>query len=83
MVLEGTADSYVYPSVGTKKWDTCAGEALLLAVGGKLTNVHGQYLSYNGDPKHIMNSEGIIVTMRAHDDLIAKIPSEVKAKFTV
>lgn len=81
MVLEGTADAYVYASLGTKKWDTCAGEALLLAVGGKMTDVLGNLLCYNGDQSNIMNSRGIIVTMRSHDDLVAKIPAHVKAKF--
>ncbi|XP_019850537.1 PREDICTED: 3'(2'),5'-bisphosphate nucleotidase 1-like [Amphimedon queenslandica] len=79
MVLEGAADAYVYASTGTKKWDTCAAEALVMAAGGKLTNVHGSHLLYN--PTQIMNSKGVVVTMRGHDDLIARIPSPVKAKF--
>ena len=41
MILEGTADAYVFPSNGTKKWDTCAPEAILLAIGGKLTKPDG------------------------------------------
>ena len=79
MVLEGAADAYVYASTGTKKWDTCAAEALVMAAGGKLTDVHGSSLLYN--PQSIMNSKGVIVTMRGHDDLVARIPSQVKAKF--
>ena len=34
LVLEGAADAYVYPSTGTKKWDTCAGDAIIRAAGG-------------------------------------------------
>ena len=48
MVIEGVADAYVYPTLGTKKWDTCACEAVLLSIGGKLTtpqgNVYDLYL---------------------------------------
>ena len=33
MVIEGIADAYVFPSRGTKKWDTCGPEAVLLSLG--------------------------------------------------
>ena len=31
MLLDGVADAWVFPARGTKRWDTCAGEALLSA----------------------------------------------------
>ena len=63
MVLEGDADAYVFPSLGTKKWDTCAPEAVLLALGGKLTTPQGNL--YNYDPANCkpMNEEGFIATV--------------------
>lgn len=33
-LVEGRASAYVFASPGCKKWDTCAPEALLTAVGG-------------------------------------------------
>ena len=36
-VIEGDAHAYVFASPGTKKWDTCAPEAILVAMGGALT----------------------------------------------
>ena len=36
-VIEGDAHAYVFASPGTKKWDTCAPEAILVAMGGRLT----------------------------------------------
>ena len=81
MVLEGKADVYIYPSWGTKKWDTCACEALLLAAGGKLTNILGHDLIYDGEPSNINNSSGIIVTMHGHDEVVSRIPIHVKSKF--
>lgn len=37
-LVEGKASAYVFASPGCKKWDTCAPEAILHAVGGKLVN---------------------------------------------
>ena len=45
LVLERRADVYVLPGPGTKKWDTCAPEALLRASGGTLTDVAGSACS--------------------------------------
>lgn len=33
-LVEGKASAYVFASPGCKKWDTCATEAILHAVGG-------------------------------------------------
>lgn len=33
-LVEGKASAYVFASPGCKKWDTCAPEAILHAVGG-------------------------------------------------
>lgn len=33
-LIEGRASAYVFASPGCKKWDTCAPEAILTAVGG-------------------------------------------------
>ena len=38
-VIEGDAHAYVFASPGTKKWDTCAPEAILVAMGGLLTGI--------------------------------------------
>ena len=34
MMLDGLVDTWVFPAKGTKRWDTCAGEALLSANRG-------------------------------------------------
>ena len=33
-LIEGKASAYVFASPGCKKWDTCAPEVILHAVGG-------------------------------------------------
>jgi 3'(2'), 5'-bisphosphate nucleotidase len=80
LVLEGKADAYVYTCLGTKRWDTCAGEAIVLAAGGKLTDSLGELISYDPHAKDMMNYKGVVVTMRCHDDLISMIPEKVKTK---
>lgn len=44
--MEGRAHAYVFASKGCKKWDTCAPEAVLAAIGGKLTDMDGKQYSY-------------------------------------
>jgi 3'-phosphoadenosine 5'-phosphosulfate (PAPS) 3'-phosphatase len=40
--LEGQADVFLLLRGGTKKWDTCAGAALLAEAGGVLTDSGGR-----------------------------------------
>jgi len=63
MCIEGEADAYVQPSLGTKKWDTCAPEAVLLALGGRLTKPDGTLYDYDPARAKPMNSEGFIATV--------------------
>ena len=46
LVLEGKVDTYMFPSKGSSKWDTCAGDGLIAAVGGVLTDIHGRILMH-------------------------------------
>ena len=39
LLIEGKAHAYVFPSPGCKKWDTCAPEAILHALGGKVSEI--------------------------------------------
>jgi 3'(2'), 5'-bisphosphate nucleotidase len=46
IVAEGAAD--LYPRLGaTSEWDTAAGQAVLEAAGGRVTDLQGQVLRYN------------------------------------
>jgi 3'(2'), 5'-bisphosphate nucleotidase len=89
MVLENVVDAYIYPSPGTKRWDTCAGDAIVRAAGGAVTDVHGRDLMYDpvtpvpstgdqsGFVQRCMNSQGVLVAMKGLEDLRAKIPEDV------
>ncbi|MEQ2291884.1 3'(2'),5'-bisphosphate nucleotidase 1 [Ameca splendens] len=75
-LIEGKASAYVFASPGCKKWDTCAPEAILHAVGGKLTDMCGNAYRYNADVKH-MNSAGVLATLRNHDYYVSRVPQSV------
>eukprot|EP01119_Soliformovum_irregulare_P019568 TRINITY_DN6227_c0_g1_i1.p2 TRINITY_DN6227_c0_g1~~TRINITY_DN6227_c0_g1_i1.p2 ORF type:complete len:160 (-),score=44.41 TRINITY_DN6227_c0_g1_i1:2-481(-) len=61
-VLEGTADVYVFATPGTKKWDTCAPEAIIRAAGGELVDMHGKKFRYTKD-EPTPNPDGILCVM--------------------
>jgi 3'(2'), 5'-bisphosphate nucleotidase len=51
LVAEGRAD--VYPRLGpTMEWDTAAAQCVVEAAGGRVTDVHGQALTYNKPDLH-------------------------------
>ncbi len=45
-VATGTADLYVHGGKGPKLWDTCAPEAILIAAGGRFTELSGAPIDY-------------------------------------
>ncbi|XP_005998466.1 3'(2'),5'-bisphosphate nucleotidase 1 [Latimeria chalumnae] len=76
-LIEGKASAYVFASLGCKKWDTCAPEAILHAVGGKLTDMHGNFYRYDKNVKH-MNSAGVLAALRNYDYYASRIPEAVR-----
>lgn len=76
-LIEGKASAYVFASPGCKKWDTCAPEVILHAVGGKLTDIHGNALWYSKDVKH-MNSAGVLAALRNYEYYASRVPESVK-----
>jgi len=53
---------WFFPKEGTSLWDVAASDALLRALGGKLTNRHGQELDYGKSRLDSANTEGIIAS---------------------
>ncbi|RUS74163.1 hypothetical protein EGW08_018078, partial [Elysia chlorotica] len=47
LLIEGKVHAYVFASKGCKKWDTCAPEAVLCAIGGNLTDMLGNQILYH------------------------------------
>lgn len=79
MVADARRDLYVYPGSRTKIWDTCAPEAVLLAAGGRMTDVQGQPLRYT-DPD-LANRHGIVASNGPlHDRVLATLAGLVGAR---
>jgi 3'(2'), 5'-bisphosphate nucleotidase len=57
LIAEQQADLYLHLSPSTKQWDTCAPEIILVEAGGRLTDLFGQPVRYNG--VRIDNRNGI------------------------
>ncbi|XP_011504138.1 PREDICTED: 3'(2'),5'-bisphosphate nucleotidase 1-like isoform X2 [Ceratosolen solmsi marchali] len=81
LLLEGKAHAYVFASKGCRRWDTCAPEAVLHAVGGTLTDIHGERYSYNSKTSY-PNKGGVLATApgQIHQWYLARIPSEIKQR---
>ena len=73
LLLEKKADCALLLRSGTKKWDSCPGDALLRAVGGRVTDAAGRLYDY-GKPEMALNLSGLISTRDAeilHDAIVA------------
>lgn len=79
-VIEGNHDVYIYPRLGTKKWDSCAPEAILRSVGGTLTDALGKDIDYAATEQRFhMNWTGLVASLSdKHDQFISLIPEQTK-----
>lgn len=82
LLMEGKAHAYLFASPGTKRWDTCAPEAILHAMGGQLTDVNGNFYKYDKDTPY-SNKGGILATSKKeeHSYYLNAIPQELKDGF--
>ena len=81
-VIKGNQDVYVHVTL-IKKWDICAGDAILNALGGKLTTLKGENVDYSGRPAHEKNEGGVVATMHDHAgyvDALEHVEVDVRPK---
>jgi len=67
-VVNGSVDAYVH-TTQIKKWDICAGDAILKAISGQMTTLTGQLLDYS-DTQHPKNNDGLLATLDNHRKLL-------------
>ena len=66
----GQGDVYVHGGLGAKHWDTCAPEALLVAAGGRFTDLAGAAIDYAS--ADLMLRNGLVATNGAlHEAVLA------------
>jgi len=79
LLVRQLADVYVHPGRGTKLWDTCGPEAILLAGGGRMTDPTGALLRYDVPepalPLGLVASNGT-----AHDRVVDAVKAAVAAQ---
>ncbi len=80
LLVEGRAHAYVFPSPGCKRWDTCAPEAVLTAMGGRLTDIWGNSYDYDRNVSPRVNEWGVLATCEAtkHTEYLNLIPDNLK-----
>eukprot|EP01084_Bolivina_argentea_P222197 376161_1 len=66
-IILGECDAYVKISRGTRKWDICAPEAFILAIGGILTDKYGDLYSYDKNVS-LENVNGVIATWTTNNE---------------
>lgn len=78
LLVRRQADLYVHPGRGTKLWDTCGPEAILLAGGGQMTDPEGALLRYDvPDPALAL---GLVASNgTAHERIVAAVRGVVGA----
>lgn len=71
-VAAGTADAYVAPARAGSRWDLCAGEAIIHAAGGKLTDAWGEPIDYRSES--LVNERGIVASNgHLHAEILARL----------
>ncbi len=69
-VADGTVDIYLAPGSAGSRWDTCAPEAILRAVGAEFTDVHGRPIDYRAPT--VENVDGAVAASpQLHREVIA------------
>ncbi len=69
LVSQGERDLYLYPGEQTKLWDTCGPEALLIAAGGRMSDMDGRPLDYS--KADLNNRSGVVASNGPlHDHVI-------------
>ncbi|CAE1304331.1 IMPAD1 [Acanthosepion pharaonis] len=63
-VVKGLSNAYVH-TTAIKKWDICAGNAILNALNGKMTTLDGNYIDYSSKD-NVQNEKGLLATMQYH-----------------
>lgn len=71
-VVNGTYDVYLH-ATAIKKWDLCAGDAIIKTVHGKMTTIKGEPIDYSVD-SDVKITGGIVVTRFDHEYYLDKLP---------
>lgn len=77
-VIQGDVDAYVHVTL-IKKWDICAGNAILNAIHGNMTTLDGLSIDY-GSQEEYKNEGGVLATLYLHKYYLPKLQELRKKK---
>lgn len=63
--MKGETDVLIYLKAANHKWDSCAGEAIILALGGFFSDSNGAAIEYDPYAKSTVNEKGNICAIDA------------------
>jgi 3'(2'), 5'-bisphosphate nucleotidase len=71
-IARGKAEAYVAPARAGARWDLCAGQAIITAAGGRVTDAYGNAIDYRSES--LINESGIVASNgRVHDEILARL----------
>ena len=71
-VATGKAEAYVAPSLAGARWDLCAGQAIITAAGGRVTDARAKAIDYRS--ASLANATGIVASNAGvHDEILARL----------
>lgn len=79
LIASGSCDIYIHPSPRTKLWDTCAPQVILEEAGGRLTDIFGDEIRYDG--RGLQNLNGILASNAASHDAAVEHLRPLLAEF--
>jgi inositol monophosphatase 3 len=65
-------DAYIHVTL-IKKWDLCAGNAILNALGGNMTDLKGTTIDYSGQDVKVKNEGGVLAALSRHSEFLQKL----------
>lgn len=71
-VVYGNATNYIHMT-NIKKWDICAGNAILNSLDGELTTLKNEPIRYGPDATAHVNTDGVIASLRDHKYYAKKV----------
>lgn len=80
LVAQGERDLYLYPGEQTKLWDTCGPEAILIAAGGRMSDMDGRPLDYG--KADLNNRSGVVASNGPLHDHVIRALAVARGKAT-
>lgn len=71
-VVFGNATNYIHLTE-IKKWDLCAGHAILNALKGQMTTLRNKPILYERNPETFVNKDGVIASLNNHNYYAGKV----------